>query len=73
LPALAEFIALHREADTPDAFVAEIANALAAPTAVPVDDPVLTSHTWEVRLDAMLARIATSRTTSAASAAPGTG
>jgi len=67
LPALAEFTALHREADTPDALIAEIANALAAPTAVPVDDPILKSHTWEARLDAMLARIATSRTTSAAS------
>lgn len=57
LPALAEFSALHHQADTADALVAEIASALAAPAAVPIDDPILTSHSWEDRLDAMLARI----------------
>jgi glycosyltransferase involved in cell wall biosynthesis len=61
LPALAEFTALHRQADTREAFIDAIAGALAAPVAVPIDHPTLQSHSWEARLDAMLDRIAAIR------------
>jgi glycosyltransferase involved in cell wall biosynthesis len=57
LPALAAFTALHRQADTPEAFIEAIAGAIAAPVAVPLDHPTLRSHSWEARLDAMLDRI----------------
>jgi glycosyltransferase involved in cell wall biosynthesis len=60
LPALAEFSALHRQANTPEAFIDVIASALAAPSVVPIDHPILQSHSWEARLDAMLNRIALS-------------
>jgi glycosyltransferase involved in cell wall biosynthesis len=60
LPALAEFSALHRQANTPEAFLDVIGSALEDPLVVPIDDPVLQSHSWESRLDAMLDRIAIS-------------
>jgi glycosyltransferase involved in cell wall biosynthesis len=58
LPALAEFTALHREADTPENFINAIASALVTPAAVPVDHPVLQFHSWDALLDRMLDRIA---------------
>jgi glycosyltransferase involved in cell wall biosynthesis len=58
LPALADFTSLHRQADTPEAFAEAIAQALAAPAAIPIDHPTLQSHSWETRLDWMLDRIA---------------
>jgi glycosyltransferase involved in cell wall biosynthesis len=61
LPALAEFTALHRQADAPDSFIDAIASALSAPTVVPIDHPTLRSHSWEARLDTMLSRISAQR------------
>jgi glycosyltransferase involved in cell wall biosynthesis len=58
LPALAEFGALHRQAGTPQAFIDVIGDALADPLIVPIDHPILQSHSWDARLDAMLGRIA---------------
>jgi len=58
LPALAEFTALHRQANTPEAFMEEIESALTAPSIVPTDHPILQAHSWEARLDAMLDCIA---------------
>ncbi len=58
LPALAEFTALHRQAIGPDSFIDTIASALSAPIVVPIDHPILQSHSWEARLDAMLGCIA---------------
>ena len=58
LPALAEFTALHRVADGPSSFIDAIASAISAPVVVPIDHPILQSHSWEARLDAMLAGIA---------------
>ncbi len=60
LPALAEFTALHQQAIGPDSFIDAIASALSAPVVVPIDHPILLSHSWEARLDAMLSRIAAS-------------
>ena len=57
LPALAEFTALHQEAGTRETFVNAIAGALATPALVPVDHPVLQSHSWDALLDQMLNRI----------------
>jgi len=54
LPALAEFSTLHREASGTDSFANAIADALSAPNIVPLDHPVLRSHSWEARIDAML-------------------
>jgi glycosyltransferase involved in cell wall biosynthesis len=61
LPALAGFTALHRQADTREAFVDAIAGVLAAPVALPIDHPTLQSHSWEARIDAMLDGIAAMR------------
>ena len=58
LPALAEFISLHREADSPETLLHAIASALVTSATVPVDDPVLQSHSWDALLDRMLDRIA---------------
>ncbi len=60
LPALAEFTALHQQAIGPNSFIDAIASALSAPVVVPIDHPILLSHSWEARLDAMLRRIAAS-------------
>ncbi len=60
LPALAEFTALHQQAIGPDSFIDAIASALSAPVVVPIDHPILASHSWDARLDAMLSRIAAS-------------
>jgi glycosyltransferase involved in cell wall biosynthesis len=57
LPALAEFTALHRQADTREGFVDAIASALAVPSIIPVAHPTLKSHSWDIQLDAMLGRI----------------
>jgi glycosyltransferase involved in cell wall biosynthesis len=59
LPALAEFTTLHREADTPETFIDAIAGALVTPNSIPVDHPVLQSHSWDALLDLMLSRIET--------------
>jgi glycosyltransferase involved in cell wall biosynthesis len=61
LPALAEFTSLHREADTSQAFIEEIERALTGPSTISVDDPILQSHSWEPRLDAMLDAIGSIR------------
>lgn len=58
LPALTEFTALHRQADTQEAFVDAIASALAVPLIIPIAHPTLQSHSWDTLLDAMLGRIA---------------
>jgi glycosyltransferase involved in cell wall biosynthesis len=54
LPALAEFSTLHREASGADAFAAAIADTLSAPIIVDLDHPVVQSHSWDARIDAML-------------------
>jgi glycosyltransferase involved in cell wall biosynthesis len=57
LPALAEFAAHHRTGAGVDDFVTAIAESLSAPASaiIALDDPLLRQHTWEARLDAMLA------------------
>jgi glycosyltransferase involved in cell wall biosynthesis len=59
LPALAEFRNLFRVAATPQEFIGEIAAALANPdrSVLPMSEPALRAHSWESRLDAMLALI----------------
>jgi glycosyltransferase involved in cell wall biosynthesis len=56
LPALAEFAAFHRIAETPQAFVAGIEAALADPDAlrIPFDHDILQQHSWAARTRAML-------------------
>ena len=56
LPALAEFRHLFRTASTSRDLVAAITATLAEPTSgiPPVDDPILRTHSWSARLDAML-------------------
>jgi glycosyltransferase involved in cell wall biosynthesis len=58
LPALVAFTDLHLQAKDPEAFVEAVASALAKPHVVALDHPCLQSHTWDVRLDAMLAALA---------------
>jgi hypothetical protein len=57
LPALAEFGHLCRTVGDADAMIREIEAVLADPKGapLPVDDPVLRTHSWDARLDAMLA------------------
>jgi glycosyltransferase involved in cell wall biosynthesis len=59
LPALAEFAAYHRIASGWAAFIREIELTLADPAArvITPDHPVLRQHSWQARLDAMLAII----------------
>lgn len=54
LAALEGFAALHLEASGPVSFAGAIASALSAPNIVAVEDPVLLSHSWDARIDAML-------------------
>jgi glycosyltransferase involved in cell wall biosynthesis len=59
LPALAEFQIFFRTAATAQELMHEIAAVLADPrrAVLPKEDPMLRAHSWEVRLEAMLAII----------------
>jgi hypothetical protein len=59
LPALAEFRHLFQTAATSQEMVAAITAVLAEPGngILPVDAPILQTHSWSARLDAMLAII----------------
>jgi glycosyltransferase involved in cell wall biosynthesis len=59
LPALAEFRHLFRTAATSQDMLAAITAVLAEPDngILPVDDPILRTHSWTARLEAMLAII----------------
>lgn len=58
LPALAGFTHQHHRAGSAADMVRCIEEALTNPRVLPLSDPVLQAHSWESRIDSMLARIA---------------
>src|SRR5207244_3469682 len=63
LPALAEFAALYRHADTPRTMIEAISAAMTSPRdmTLPIGHPLLQSHSWDARIDMMLDRLADQR------------
>jgi glycosyltransferase involved in cell wall biosynthesis len=63
LPALAEFATLYRQADTPQTMIEAISAAIASPRdmTLPIGHPLLQSHSWDARIDAMLDRLTDQR------------